>query len=690
MKDRMTTPCSARSMNRLLALAALALAAAAASAQTPPEAAASAAAPAPVPAERFFQHPTTLGAKLSPSGQRVALMTSGGNGRVALFVLDLGPTPAGRRVAAFSSADVVRFDWVGDDRLVYGLADLQAGSREDYERGSGLFGVDADGNHAVSLIRRMHAAFVGNGEQRSEALDVSHALLHVPQPQPGVEAGWVVVGGHEFRGRDLAGIHPMWLNTRNGATRPMLLPGAPRSVVRWMFDSKGEARLAVAVADGHHEVHWRPPGEKAWKKLADLDALQPAWWPHSVTDDGALYVVRAEGAAGENVLTRFDFQAMAPGEPVVKTPGFDFDGWLLGGEPGKQARGVHVKADAEADVWFDAAMKQVQEAVDKRLPGRTNGIDCRRCGQPDMVALVHSRSDHDPGRWLLYDAARGSFQPLATAMEGIEPRRMAAVDFQRIQARDGRELPVWLTLPPGLPQGQAAPAVVLVHGGPWVRGGRWAWEPMSQFLASRGYLVIAPDFRGSMGYGQAHFKAGWKQWGLAMQDDVADALLWARQQGLADGRACIAGASYGGYATLMGLARHGELYKCGIAWVGVTDLMLFAKGEFFVTDDISNWGRKYLLPQMVGDAAQDAELLTINSPLAQAGRIKAPVLLAYGAKDRRVPVEHGERLRDALKAAGNPPEWVVYPNEAHGWREPATNADFARRVEAFLRRHLAP
>src|SRR5262249_33506883 len=158
---------------------------------------------------------------------------------------------------------------------------------------------------------------------------------------------------------------------------------------------------------------------------------------------------------------------------------------------------------------------------------------------------------------------------------------------------------VWLTLPPGLPAGQPAPAVVLVHGGPWVRGGHWHWDPMAQFLASRGYLVIAPDFRGSTGYGHEHFRAGWKQWGLAMQDDVAAALLWAQKQGLADRRACIAGASYGGYATLMGLARHPELYRCGIAWVGVTDLMLLARGETWVVDDIGRWGRQYALPQML-------------------------------------------------------------------------------------------
>lgn len=641
----------------------------------------------PLPAERYFQHPAVLDAKLSPSGKRLALTTSRGSARVSLVVVDLGPTPSSRRAASYKEADVVFFDWAGDDRLVFSVADLQYRRGGAFQRAPGLYAVDADGSRFTRLISRTPTAFFNRGTW--DAVGAEHGLLHIPRPQAGVMADEVVVGRYGFRPGHFLGIEPMWLNTRSGATRPMLLPGAPKDVVHWLFDSRGEARLALVGGEVLHEVHWRAPGDKAWQKLAEIDGLQPAWWPFAVTDDGTLYVVRPEGAGGEQVLARFDFQALAPSRvPLLQTPGFDFDGELLQGEPGRAALGVRVHTDAETTLWFDEAMKRAQAAVDKRLPGRVNRVDCRRCGEADMVVLVHSYTDRDPGRWLLYEPASERLQPLATVMEGIDPRRMASVDFQRIKARDGRDLPVWLTLPPGAAAGKPAPAVVLVHGGPWVRGGHWRWEPMSQFLASRGYLVIAPEFRGSTGYGQEHFKAGWKQWGQAMQDDVADALLWAQAQGLADKRACIAGASYGGYATLMGLARHDGLYRCGIAWVGVTDLMLFTKGEFWVLDDIGRWGRRYGLPQLVGDPDKDAALLQAQSPLSQAARIKAPLLLAYGAQDLRVPVEHGERLREALQKAGHAPEWVLYPDEGHGWREESTQADFARRVEAFLQQHL--
>ncbi|MFG6464753.1 alpha/beta hydrolase family protein [Roseateles sp. DXS20W] len=194
--------------------------------------------------------------------------------------------------------------------------------------------------------------------------------------------------------------------------------------------------------------------------------------------------------------------------------------------------------------------------------------------------------------------------------------------------------------------------------------------------------------RGSTGYGHAHYRAGFKQWGQAMQDDVADALKWAQQQGIASSKACIAGASYGGYSTLMGLIKDPDLYRCGVAWVAVTDLDLYVSGSFWVRDDISDTGRQYRLPDLVGDPVKDADMIATHSPVKQAARIKAPVLLAFGEDDLRVPLAHGKRMREALAEAGNPPEWVTYPGEGHGFSVVKNRIDFAERMAAFLARHL--
>jgi dipeptidyl aminopeptidase/acylaminoacyl peptidase len=376
---------------------------------------------------------------------------------------------------------------------------------------------------------------------------------------------------------------------------------------------------------------------------------------------------------------------------MVVTPGFNFQGMVLADADGA-ALGVRVVTDGESTVWFDPALKVLQEEADERFPGRINRISCRRCGQPDMTALVRSFSDRDPGQFWVYQAqppdGEKTWRGVGRARDDIQPSEMARMDFHRIQARDGRDLPVWVTK--SADAKVALPAVVLVHGGPWVRGNAWGWHAQAQFLASRGYAVIEPEFRGSTGYGQAHFRAGFKQWGRAMQNDVADALKWAQAQGIASDKACIVGASYGGYSALMGLVNDPALYRCGVAAMAVTDLELLLNGSWWVDDDTSGEARKYRLPEMIGDPVKDAEMIAATSPVKQAARIKAPVLLAFGEDDRRVPLAHGKRMRDALREAGNEPVWVTYPGEGHGFGIVKNRVDFAERMAAFLATHLQP
>jgi len=684
--DRRTTPA------RLLACAALALGAwACAPALAQSQAAPAAPPPAagPVPVERFFQHPVLTAAKLSPSGTRMAITTSRGADRVGLFVVELAPSVKGTRVAQFNNLDVADFDWTSDDRLVFSLVDLKSGSGDDRYFAPGLVSVKADGSEMVTLVRRDGETDNAGGRVRGSAPTGYLQLLHVPRQQPGVPPDEVVAGRVEFKNAGLHAVTPVWLDVRSGRVRALDVGNAPPQAKRWWFDSKGQPRVAITSSEGREAIHWRGPQDSGWKQIAEADVLKPRMAVLGVDDSGALFVTEPRGPQAQAVLARFDFaRGAADPAPLVSTPGFDFEGSLITDRSGARALGVRLRTDAEDTVWLDEGMKKVQATVDQRLPGRVNRINCRRCGEADMVALVRSYSDRDPGEYWLYQAAGQRFQPVMRVMDGIDARQMAEVQFHRIRARDGRDLPVWLTVPRGVKPGQPAPAVVMVHGGPWVRGGAWAWNPMDQFLASRGWIVISPEFRGSTGFGAEHFRAGWKQWGQAMQDDVADALLWAREKGLAGPAACIAGASYGGYSTLMGLVRHPELYRCGVAWVAVTDLELLVKGSRWVDDDTGGDFRNFTMPELVGDPVKDAEMIKANSPVLQASRIRAPLLLGFGEADIRVPLAHGTRMREALTAAGRPPEWVVYPEEGHSWRKVSTQVDFFQKVEAFLSKHL--
>lgn len=637
------------------------------------------------PVELFFKRAAVREVELSPSGRQLAFTAARGEQRVGLYVreLDSGET---RALAVFSDIDVVAPRWVGEERLLFSTADLGDQAVGSSYGWPGLFAVAANGGRPRELIQRRSYVINENlGGTRSDgALDVRHRLL----AQPVGEGDEVVVG--RFEGNfvnDLERVELLWLNTRTATTR-RYADDVPKNVQRWVFDPRGEARAALTRSEGVERLLWRGPGDSAWRQIAEGRTLgfQPAF----VDAIGTLFVTQSRGTAGESVLLRFDVERGRPQEQALAAlPGFDFRGRLLFAEDGV-ALGLRLSGELERTVWFLPALQQLQQQAEARFPGRSVRIDCRRCGQADMSALVFAHADRDPGQYWLYRAKSGGWQGLARVREGVEPAAMASVEFRRISARDGRPLPLWITKPAQAKAGEPLPTLVLAHGGPWVRGGHWRWEALEQFLASRGYLVLQPEFRGSDGFGRAHLRAGDRQWGLAMQDDLADALAWAQREGLASREACILGASYGGYATLMGLIRHPEQYRCGAAWVAVSDPFLYLQGSVWVDDDISQQGRRHQLPLWVGDVEKDAERLRAASPVLRAAEIKAPLLLAYGGRDLRVPLAHGERLRAAMRTAGLEPEWKVYEDEGHGWFSVANQVDFAQRLEAFFARNLKP
>lgn len=636
-----------------------------------------AAEPSPIPVEAFYRHADMDEVALSPSGRQLALTSGVGSDRVALAVFDLSGGAQPRIVARFNDADIYSFRWVNEDYLVFNLVDRTLGGG-DQRRAPGLFSVKADGSGMRQLIKMNRDVYVSQ-RQNERLLEWDHELLTVPETG---EAKVIVGRVTRSAIGDVESIAPLLLDVQTQQTRSLAM-GAPDGATGWWFDAKGRAWLVSTTRDGTSTYHWRASEDSGWKPIASGPSLRMPFYAHSADTDGQLFVTAARGEAGYGALHRFDFSSGKPEPaPLVSTPGFDFSGTLVGSYGEGRTLGVRTTTDAETTVWFDPRLRELQKAVDQRLPGRVNRLTCRRCQSDDAVVLVRSWSDQHPGEYWIHRPADDQWQRVGAVHGDIDPRRMGQLDLHRIKARDGLEIPVWVTRPAG-DAATPRPAVLLVHGGPWVRGRRWEWNADAQFLASRGYVVIEPEFRGSTGYGGRHFKAGWKQWGAAMQDDLVDAVKWAAGRGWIDPkRVCIAGASYGGYATLMGLARDPEVFRCGAAWVAVSDPRLLFGLPW--VNDISQEARQHSLPVLIGDPKADAERLAAVAPVELAGRIKGPLLLAYGREDTRVPLEHGERMRDALRKAGLEPQWVVYPDEWHGWFKAETRYDFARRLEAFL------
>jgi dipeptidyl aminopeptidase/acylaminoacyl peptidase len=655
------------------ALTALVLQTASAAAQTP---AISSGKPPSV--EDFFRLPRMQRPVVSPDGRFIAISVASERGRLQLGVIDIEKPTELKVVAGFVDGDVAAYYWVNPERLVLTVTDTQ---QADRPIGPGLFAVNRNGTEWRELITTGSYSGTPTGTHiKSRVLPWQWGLLSTLRDG----SADVIIEAPVWDNKwELITVNLARLNTTNGASTN-LSEGAPADIERWSVDQRGRP-IAVRTGAGSRQISYLNT-DKGWSRWQDTNRFEElSLDPVALDTDGSLLVI-GRGMSNHKALYRFDPATRKLAEqPVVSIAGYDADVGVVYDSDGKRVLGLRYESDAEGSVWLDADMQQLQAEIDKKLPSTVNRIDCGgRCGSAATV-LVTTYSDQSPPAYLLYRRSSKEFALLGSSRPWIQPKQMAQRDVFRFNARDGLSIPVLVTRPD--PKASAPkPAVVLVHGGPNVRGTHWGWEPDAQFLASRGYIVIEPEFRGSTGYGYELFRAGWKQWGLAMQDDIADAVKWAVQQGWVDPRrVCIGGASYGGYATLMGLIKDPELYQCGFEWIGVTDINLLYSIHWSDTSDA--W-KSFGMPVLIGDPVADAKQFEATSPLKQVARLQRPLLMAYGAIDYRVPIKHGQEFKDAVTRTNKNVEWVVYPDEGHGWRELKTNVDFWTRVERFLARHL--
>jgi dipeptidyl aminopeptidase/acylaminoacyl peptidase len=632
---------------------------------------------APPPIEHFFKDVAFSNPVLSPNGKLIAFLVGGAQSQKhkRLAVLDL-ETLKPQVIASFNEAGISHFEWVNDKRLVFTLAtELTGPGRVDF--GSGLFAVDVDGGKFRQLVETTRS-FLKSGDDQEllpwnnflhssiGLMDTDDVLIESP--------GEISKDKIDYRTLKR-------LNTRTGRVNEF---DAPVHSSDWLLDSKGKLRAVQTHEKDKVTVQYLD-GNDQWKKLTEYDTFSSKGFSLEHLDqDGKLYVT---ASAGKNTtaLYTYDFNRNAlSSEPIVSSKSYDIHPTLI--RTSQKLLGVRYKVDGEVTQWFDAEMKAVQADVDKRLTQTANQISVPLRSETPFV-LVRSYSDKQPRNFYLYNTATKKLVHLGGHHPEINPKQMGEMDMVRYKAGDELEIPAYITLPPGGVK-KNLPMVVLVHGGPWVRGATWEWEDEVQFLATHGYAVLQPEFRGSTGFGNHHFTEGWKQWGLKMQSDIADGARWAIAQGIADPkRICIAGASYGGYSTLMGLINDPDLFRCGINWVGVTDISLMYSVSW---SDFNNEWKTFGMPKLIGDPVKDAEQFKATSPIANASKIKQPLLMAYGGYDVRVPIVHGEKFRDAVKPHNPQVEWIEYKEEGHGWAKVETRIDFWTRVEKFLAQHLAP
>ena len=332
--------------------------------------------------------------------------------------------------------------------------------------------------------------------------------------------------------------------------------------------------------------------------------------------------------------------------------------------------------------FHDKTLESDYKWLQSKLPGKEIGFGSRTLDE--NLWLVSARADTEPSETFLYNRKAKTLALEYRLYEKLPRASLAAMTVVKYKSSDGLEIPAFLTLPKGVPA-KALPLLVVPHGGPWARD-NWGYNPLAQFVANRGYAVLMPNFRGSTGYGKKYLNAGNGEWGRKMQDDLTWGVKYLEEEGIADPkRVGILGGSYGGYATLAGVAFTPDLYRAAVDIVGPSNLIT-------LLDAIpAYWeaGRKQMYARMADPGTPAGKAwLQERSPLNSADKIKTALMVVQGANDPRVNRTEAERIVIALRDRNFPVEYILAPDEGHGFARPVNNSAMFMAIEKFLAKHL--
>jgi dipeptidyl aminopeptidase/acylaminoacyl peptidase len=620
-----------------------------------------AAPPPELPVETFFKKANLSSLTFSPDGKRIACLVPYER-RLNLAVIDLEKKTK-NLLTNFKDNDVGGILWASDDRIIF-LKDT------DGQEGATVFAINRDGSDPTLLVGGMGEA----GSERAANQNFRGFLARLPK-----DPRHILVLGNLT---DAQGPDVCLMNLKTGKmTLEIANPGWVR---RWVLDRHRVVRAAVAVQGLTTTVLLRDPAKGTLTPVHTHQADEPGWRPLAFDGDGRTLFVASNLGRDTTAVYRYDTATRTLGEIVHGDATYDVDD-LVWDEAKQKIVGVAINAERPRFHWLDPEIAALHARIDASLPGTTNRL---LHATPDgSRRLIRASGDRDPGVYYLFDSATKKIEELAVIKPGIDPDQMAPMKPVSFRARDGLTIHSYLTLPVGR-EARKLPLVIHPHGGPFGIRDSWGFNPEVQFYANRGYAVLQVNYRGSGGYGDKFERAGWKKWGLEMQDDLTDAVRWAVAEGLADpARVVIAGASYGGYAAMAGLAFTPELYCAGINYVGVVDI-----AELIPTGGTMTKTRLHWYSTRIGDLGDSADRKRIRdtSPVHFADRIVAPVLMAYGKNDPRVRISQGHDMAAALKKAGKAFELVIEEKEGHGFRREELSIAHFTRVDAFLKKHVPP
>ncbi len=600
-----------------------------------------------IPLEDFFRNPEKTAFQLSPNGEFFSFLAPW-ESRLNVFVQKIGENEA-VRITSETERDIAGYLWKGDNRILF-LKDT--GGDENFH----LYGVNADGSDLIGLtvFEKVRTMFIDDLKD---------------------EENEVIIGLNQ---RDATVFDPYRLNVITGEMT--MLAENPGNIMGWMTDHAGKLRLAIASDGVNTTTLYRDTEEEPFRPVLTT-SFRETLSPVLFTFDNKMVYALSNLERDKTALVVFDIANGKEVEVLYETGEADIEG-VDYSRKDKKLLSVSWTTDKVQEHFFDAEAETMKKGIEEKLPGYQVAKGSNNKAEDKF--MIRTYSDRSRGAYYFYNKNNSELTKLAELSPWLNENDLCEMKPISYTSRDGLTIQGYLTLPKGY-NPKNLPVVINPHGGPWARD-YWGFNPEVQFLANNGYAVLQMNFRGSTGFGKAFWEASFKQWGKTMQDDISDGVKWLIDQGIADPeRVAIYGGSYGGYATLAGLAFTPELYAAGVDYVGVSNLFTFMK-------TIPPYWKPMLdmLYEMVGHPETDSLMMAAASPVFHVDKITAPLFVAQGANDPRVNIDESDQVVAALKGRGIDVEYMVKDNEGHGFRNEENRFDFYRAMITFLDTHLKP
>lgn len=614
--------------------------------------------------EDEFSHP-----RLSPDGKHIAITARIPSGDRFVPVVMFYSLPDLKRVGAVRMPVFelpLDYQWVSNSRLVI-TKGKELGSREQPVATGEVLATNFDGSRQEYLFGYDMFKLSKKGERYGD--DYAYGQI---EGLPRVLNEHIFLSSHIWSGG-----HSMLYDIDSVSASRRLMADIPAKYMDFVIQNDGKPRFASGTGDDGFALHYRyNDASDNWEKLSS-NARRYAPITFLPGDKSFLALYSEKGEPDELIEEQLDGgkRKVLFSDPVADAGGLQYGArrdvpFAVITGPGKPHTTYLETASDDAKLHKTLSAAFPDEVV--------HFINFTEDGETLLFSVT---SDRDPGSYYLFHRSTAKADMLFPALSAIEPDDMRQQTPVSFKARDGLMLHGFLTMPEHA-AGVKPPLVIMPHGGPHDVADSWYFDTDAQFLASRGYAVLQVNFRGSGQRGVAFKRAGFREWGAKIQDDLIDGIKWASAQGDVDGkRVCAFGASFGGYSSLMLAAREPELIKCAVGYAGIYDLEMLLTSE---QAKRSKAGASTIARYVGNDKAELARF----SPARQADKIVAPVLLIHGGKDKIAPLEHAEAMRDALIKAGHPPEWLYAANEGHGFYDTANRTKVYEALAAFLDKNI--